>query len=425
MMANEYPDLLLEKYPYFSSPFPTTYFFELTATCNHKCVGCGNVFIKENQYLPAQKWVQILEKIKPTIANVRITGGECTLHPEFSEIIHAIDKLAIPFVIFTNGNWKNPEKLVRLFLNCNHLSGLLISLQGHNKENYKKFVGIDAFDQVLSNISFASQAGIKVSTNTILLKSTNKYINEIHELAIHAGASYAAFSRYYGKSLPRFELNNRELLRALEEISKLRKNNISVRINNCVPMCFSTDLDIPIRGCTSGMTHGTVDPLGNLRPCTHAPLVLGNLFEQTIEEIWQSPRLTLWNNFIPKDCIGCSVFASCRGGCRAIAFHQGVKADPIIQEPITVKTEHEVKRLHLYRNLIPNPRYKVIQHVSGLHIVGRNGQMAVSEQALEYLNAINGVDTLDHIQKNKGKLAIDFIGTLVINGLVDLLDTPK
>jgi radical SAM protein with 4Fe4S-binding SPASM domain len=58
-----------------------------------------------------------------------------------------------------------------------------------------------------------------------------------------------------------------------------------------------------------------------MRICNHSPTILGNLTEQSFEEIWQHPLLQKFRNnqIIPKECQSCKQKFECRGGCRAVA----------------------------------------------------------------------------------------------------------
>lgn len=404
---------------YLTPKRPTTYTLELIASCNHECVGCGNVFSRQLKFMPASTWLRLLERLRGEIVSLRITGGECTLHPGFAEIIQAVDSLSVPFVVFTNGRWRKPDAVISLFADCKYLDGLLISLHGSDPDSYRAFVVTDSFDIVIRNIQRATQAGLRVGTNTILLKSNVDQIEDIARLSFSLGAQSAAFSRYYGHSIPSLELSELELHNAIHRIAQLREAESRVVFNNCVPMCFS-DVDIPTKGCTSGFTHCTIDPLGNARPCTHSPFMLGNVLEQDISAIWDSAPLWEWRNLVPESCTGCGVFNKCRGGCRATAYHQGLAQDALIRSPFERLVSTPPKQIRLYRHLRPVPNYTLRQDDFGFYLINRNRHLAVSEKAKPILDMIDGQTSLEQIQSNLGSVAVDFIGSLVLHGLVKL-----
>ena len=53
-------------------------------------------------------------------------------------------------------------------------------------------------------------------------------------------------------------------------------------------------------------------PWCNVRPCNHAPLVCGNLLEQSIEEIWHGEAMNRWRGMIVEQCWLC--LELCTGG---------------------------------------------------------------------------------------------------------------
>lgn len=406
--------------PHLTPERPTTYTLELIAACNHQCVGCGNVFSRQMKFMPGAVWRRILHELRADIVSLRITGGECTLHPDFKAIIDTCDQLGIPFVVFTNGRWRRADEILALFAGCKNLDGLLISLHGHDPATYSAFVVTDSFDIVTRHIRQASAAGIRVGTNTILLRSNVEHIERIANLSFSLGAASAAFSRYYGAPLPGLELTQDELREAMARVAALRVHEPRIVFNNCVPMCFS-DVDIPTKGCTSGFTHCTIDPLGNVRPCTHSPFMLGNLLDQDIMTIWDSTPLWQWRDLIPPACTSCGVFTRCRGGCRATAYHQGLTQDPLITAPLADPIDPPLETLSLYRHAHPVPHYTLRHDQFGVYLINRNRHIAVAKAALPILDALDGQTTLADLRLRFGQVALDFVGSLILSGVVQLV----
>lgn len=63
----------------------------------------------------------------------------------------------------------------------------------------------------------------------------------------------------------------------------------------------------------------TLDPLGNLRPCNHSDLILGNLFERSFPEIIALERMQAFIEARPALCDPCPKRNECQGGCKAAA----------------------------------------------------------------------------------------------------------
>ena len=120
--------------------------------------------------------------------------------------------------------------------------------------------------------------------------------------------------------------------------------NFLVRFGTPIPHCFAANGSY---GCLAGIAQATIDPWGNMRPCNHAPLMCGNLLEQSLEEIWRSPAMEAWRGMIPVECTGCREFAVCRGGCRATAILRGLEKDPLIGKPVLTKPQELPGKLTL------------------------------------------------------------------------------
>jgi len=404
---------------YLTPKTPIVFTLELTSACNHNCVGCGNVFPYKNKWLSEFDWEWILDKIKPYAESLRITGGECSLHPNFYNIIKHIDRLEIPYVIFSNGNWEFPHKTVEFFKSCRFFDGLLISLHGCSAKSHEAYVSTNTFDNVVKNIKLVVKNGINVGTNTVLNKHNINEIYNIISFAKNLGVSSIAFSRFYGAPIHGFELHESEIKSALNIIMDEHEQDESIIINNCVPVCF-TGRNISTKGCTSGFTHCTIDPTGIVRPCTHSQYKLGSIFQQSVEEIWASKKLKKWRNLVPLECLECASFDDCRGGCRANAIQRGLKEDPLMKGPIHQLEYNEFENVEIYRYACPHSAFKVRRENFGFFLINRGCHLAVKYDALPIIEAIDGNTTMDEIFTKFGQVGIDFIGNLAYEGLVDI-----
>ena len=337
------------------------FFVELTPACNNTCVGCGNVFAdnRSPEPLSAQEWCTVLDRIAPSTSWLKITGGEPTLHPEFEEIIEHAAALGIPFTLFTNARWLEPERLVYFLAGIPQLNGLLISLHGARAQSHEAFTCTPgSFDETVTNIQLAVDAGLKVTTSTVLTRYSCPEVEAIVALSQELGADHASFQRFIGAALPEIEPSELELRQAVGAIENIadgsngiggngrgpKGNGKLVRFGTPIPHCFATNDSY---GCLAGVAQATIDPWGNVRPCNHAPLMCGNLLEQSLEEIWHSATMEAWRGMIPVECVGCREFTMCRGGCQATAMLRGLEKDPLIGKSVIAKPQEPPEKLAL------------------------------------------------------------------------------
>ena len=324
--------------------YPIFCYVELTSACNNHCPGCGNVFADDRTSPPLSpaEWQVILTKLHPYIYRLKLTGGEPTMHPEFEAIIGIIQKLDIPFALFTNARWHTPARLVALLRDTPLCKGLLVSLHGATATSHDAFTSVPgSFYETHANIRQAIAAGLSVTTSTVITKHNWQEIGAIVALSQELGAHHAVFNRYLGPPLPEIGPSQEQLRHAIqtvEHISQGRTNGqqSKVKFGNCIPQCFYPSSST---GCLAGIAYCTIDPWGNVRPCNHAPLICGNLLEQSLEEIWNSEAMEHWRGLIPSQCKHCLELPKCHGGCQALAMLLGMDKDPLIGRPVLTKPQ--------------------------------------------------------------------------------------
>jgi radical SAM protein with 4Fe4S-binding SPASM domain len=400
----------------------TTYTLELTSKCNNTCVGCGNVFSRNWGEMPPERWAALLGKLQPHLVNVRVTGGEPTLHRQFPQLIQLIDRLDVPFVLFSNAVWPDRQKIIQVLLACHNLDGVLVSLHGKDNASHRQFVECNSFERTVQSIKEATQVGLRVDTNTILTRVNFRDIEAIVQLSLGLGSSSVAFNRYYGAPLTITTLSDAELSGAIGSIHTLKAQGMPVRFNNNVPACFSGR---PSKSCPAGITHCTIDPLGNVRPCNHTAVTFGNLFEYSIRELWSSERASWWRNLIPEPCYQCAEFDRCRGGCKAMALQLKQEQDPLMCKPLAERLEQSSpRRLALYEEAVPLKNFVLRREDFGLLLVNRSCVLPVGVAAGPLLESLGEAYSLRVIKQRFGQKGLDFVGLLYQAGLVRM-ETPE
>ncbi|MCP4349892.1 MAG: radical SAM protein [Desulfobacterales bacterium] len=398
---------------------PIHYNLELTPQCNNNCPGCGNVLPDRSVApLPAARWKDILKKLAPHAAIFRISGGEPELHPEFETIVKFIGSLGISFTVFTNACWKDSQRTVELLRNIEQCKGLLVSLHGSVPEMHESFSNVKgSFLQTTGNIRQAACAGINIATSTVVTKANYNHIHDIISLSASLGAKRAIFARYLPvkSSLP--APDNNQLQKAVEAVDKHHENRTHTSFSVCIPQCFKSSSSV---GCLSGITYCVVDPWGNVRPCTHVPLVCGNLLKQSVKEIWHGLEMQRWREKIPVQCHTCHKFSKCRGGCRAAAMLHNLDKDPLAGEPVPENARSINEDLELYEGLYPVGHFTMHRESFGYVLIRGNLVTPVSHKAKPILDALNGYSALHRIESYFGKDALNFVGALYQKGFVEL-----
>jgi radical SAM protein with 4Fe4S-binding SPASM domain len=361
-----------------------------------------------------------LVELRPHVHRLKLTGGEPTLHPEFGAVVAALHELDVPFALFTNARWRDPGRLVALLQSTPQCGGLLVSLHGATEVSHDAFTGVQgSFAETCDNIRRAVAAGLSVTTSTVIAGCNWDEVEGIVRLSRGLGANHAVFNRYLGQPLPQVEPSEAQLRRAMEAIDGLRQRGGRVKFGNCIPRCFHPSSST---GCLAGVAYCTVGPWGNVRPCNHAPLICGSLLEQPIEKIWRGEAMERWRGMIVEQCLHCLEFPRCHGGCRAVAMVRDVDEDPLMRAPILgVEGEPEPpEELPLYEGARPLGRYTLRAEEFGYVLVRGNRILPVAAAARPVLDACDGDVSLLELRERFGQGALDFVGSLVKNGLVEL-----
>lgn len=310
-------------------------FLELTPMCNNRCIGCCNVFARQHQPAPlgGEDWEGVITHLASVVKALKLSGGEPTLHHDFDRIVFFVSELGLPFCILTNGRWSEPDRILALLRPMASAVTLLVSLHGPDAPSHEAFSGVrGSFAETVANVVRMAEVGLQVAISTVLTRYNWDRVEEMVTLARSAGADHVVFNRYIGRPLPIIEARPFQVAKAAQEVNRLIAQGEPVRWGTPLPCCFS-----PAAGnCRAGEAFFTVDPWGNVRPCNHAPYIVGNLRVQSVKEIQHSQRMKAWQTFVPEECLGCTVNEECRGGCRAEAMLRPVLSYPIPRRPYRI-----------------------------------------------------------------------------------------
>jgi radical SAM protein with 4Fe4S-binding SPASM domain len=268
------------------------------------------------------------------------------------------------------------------------------------------------------NIKRAVEAGLPVTTSTVITKQNFRELDQVAEFAQSLGAHHAVFNRYLGQLISNIEPTEAELKEAVQSIEALRDRGARVKFGNCIPQCFTPSSST---GCLSGVAYCTIDPWGYMRPCNHASLRCGNLLQQSVEEAWRSGEMQRWRGMILEQCHHCAEFPRCHGGCRAMAWELGIEKDPLISLPFAVK-QRPPEQITLYEGLHPVRNFDIRQEEFGYVLMRGNRIVPVAFEDKAILEACDGRVTLREFESRFGARGLELVTQLYKKGLVELME---
>lgn len=403
--------------------WPAIYSLELTPACNNRCPGCSNIYRDARQPAPvdAATWERWLSEFGPEAVQMRLTGGEPTLHTEFFRILRAATAFDAWVSVFTNGRWHEPARFVERLAGWPRLSGLLISLHGARPESHEAFSGVaGSFAETVANIRLAVEHNIPVALSTILTRESCAEIEQVVALGHILGVQHVAFNRYLGANNDRIAPSLVQTRAAVRQIEALIASGESAKYGIGMPQCF---LHNDSEGCLAGVAYIAVDPWGRVHPCAHSPSMIGSLHDATMFDLWHSQAMDTWRGLMPAECTSCAAYASCHGGCRAVQEIRTDRRDPLRKEPLARFTPRCLPRT-LPAHAQPKAQVRLRSESFGYVALGRGQAVPVLEAARPVIEACDGRMTFAQLKDRFGQGGLELLGDLYEAGMLDLTDSP-
>lgn len=317
----------------FEAPFtklPVLSELAVTGKCNLRCsfcyAGINYGCTTETTDLRVDQLKQLIYKIRHQgkVPSISFTGGEPTLRAELPELIAYAKSLDMRVNLISNG-FLIDEAMALGFKNAG-LDSAQISLEGITQETHEKITGVGgSFENALNAVSALNAQKIRTHTNTTLSKQNMHEVDGLPRfLKHHFNAERFSMNLIIptGSALA----NEMHLLQYSEAGHVIRRvynasllEKVEFMWYSPTPLCiFNTITEgLGNKGCAACDGLLSVDPEGNILPCSSWNEPLGNLITQDFESIWFSKRATEIRNkkSAPEICNGCDSLAICQGAC--------------------------------------------------------------------------------------------------------------
>ncbi|MEM5879103.1 MAG: radical SAM protein [Candidatus Aenigmatarchaeota archaeon] len=273
--------------------------FAVTYKCNSRCKMCNiweiyrNEKSKINQELTLKEIKFAFKDLDANLRSITITGGEPFLRDDLKKILHFFHKKfhSAKITIITNGILK--DKILDFATRLKKIH-YMISIDGYDKESYKKVRGVDKFDEVVDLYNQLKLMGIDVGISSTISNYNYEEFWQIFKFLNKMGGgvmcleSYSAIY-YHNKevkinkdilinnfnSLSKIYLKNRDLLNWFfygKMIDYLKNNK------KMILPCYALQKSI------------FIDPYGNVFPCIFIGNAIGNLKTESLQNILSSNK---------------------------------------------------------------------------------------------------------------------------------------
>jgi MoaA/NifB/PqqE/SkfB family radical SAM enzyme len=325
---------------------PRVVFIEATNHCNLLCQTCPHTFFQREplKSLTLAEFVAIAEQF-PDMQRALLHGiGEPLLNRDLPSIIRYLKQRQVEVIINSNGTLLSTSKQEELV--DSGLDEYRCSIDAASKETYTRIRGVNLLTKLVTGleglVKMKESNKAKTPRISIWCVATLENLAELPDLI--RLASRTGIREVYVQRLVYFARNTeKQFGMARDELAIFgqHKQREEETIAACVQL--SADLGITFRAsgardplnslaaarpadfapwseCMRPWTTAYVTANGNCLPCCISPfaieqyenLILGNLFEQSFDQIWNGPKYQDWRTALLSQtphqaCQGCGV----------------------------------------------------------------------------------------------------------------------
>lgn len=324
--------------------------WHITERCNLRCAHCYQSSHTDDEPDRAGL-LAILEQVKELLlswkeqkgkigirGHLTVTGGEPFLRPDFMELLQTffVNRDLFSFAILTNGSLIDrtaASKLKKL-----KPSFVQVSLDGV-QETHDRIRGPGAFAKAVSAARLLVKEGVRVFISFTAHKDNYLEFPEVVKIARRLKVERVWADRFIPplsgllretvaqapcalspiETLDFFRLMNRARGEK-KKSSWFRSNQTEVSMHRALQ--FLVGGGVPYH-CSAGGSLITILPNGDVCPCRRMPIVVGNLLETPLAEIYHrnsTLRALRDRDRIGDGCRRCFFAKECRGGLRCLSY---------------------------------------------------------------------------------------------------------
>jgi len=333
--------------------YPHLVDWAITEKCNLHCRHCRGMPKGELSTERAKKLISEIAELKPKW--VIVEGGEPLLRQDVFELLGLMKQSRLDVHLITNGMLLTPQIITTL----KQLGiKLMISIDAPTKETYEAIRHGADFEKVVQTARAGAREGLLEAINITLLRRNYPEIPGIFELAKSIGVKRLTIiglkpCEHYPEEL----LTPEEYKEAIGLVCQAaQKTGIEFFFDE--PFFWATvkewelfahmpeiDTGILVSSTTTCIfgEYLFIEPNGEVRPCSFAPMSVGNVKDISLSEIWRQMLSSPFFQQI-KDtktrtgyCQSCQYLEECKG-CRSRTFvltGDWFAPDPVC--PLTLK----------------------------------------------------------------------------------------
>jgi selenobiotic family peptide radical SAM maturase len=303
--------------------------WHITQACDLHCKHCYDR--SDRSPLSFKEGIRILDDFRRfctsryVSGHVSFSGGNPFLHPDFKELYRAASERGLGIAILGN---PVPAKKIEELLDIQEPSYFQVSLEGLPDHN-DIIRGKGHFQRTLEFLKILK--GLEIYS-MVMLTLTKDNMDQVIQLAemLSGVADTFNFNRLsmVGEGANLQSPHKEDYKRFLEEYLKAAEDNPIMGLkDNLINIIRHKKGIEPFGGCTgfgcgAAFNFVTLLPDGEVHACRKLPSLIGNINDNTIEEIYESEIARNYRSR-PASCRSCNIRALC-GGCLAVTYSHGL-----------------------------------------------------------------------------------------------------
>ncbi|MDE7509296.1 MAG: radical SAM protein [Muribaculaceae bacterium] len=309
----------------------------VTTKCTTDCQYC---YAKRNlqPLLSTDELISIVRDLRSAgVVNLSLTGGDIFAHKGWQELLKVVREVKYNPFLSTKTPISKEDIQLLVDIGCTDMQ---FSLDAADSEILSRLIKVDNLylEKVGKMLDACDKYGLKVGIRTVLTRiNAEVEIMErlydfitAHKAVCEWTVTPAFFSEYKEENYKDLEVDN-EQLKALYSFFTSRESKIPVSMNKMDEKGYelkrcTTPEEYAEKNmiCLANSTTTSILANGLCVVCEmtyeHPELILGDVRESSITDIWNSPKALRLYNF-PKDelakdsaCSSCAVYTKCRAG---------------------------------------------------------------------------------------------------------------
>ncbi len=271
-----------------------------TFRCNAKCHMCN---IWQHQSDPAEEIpAHYYEKLPEGLGRLNVTGGEPMLRDDILDIVGIASKKAKVVEVSTNGFYT--ERILEV-AHAYPKTMFRVSLEGLPALNDRLRGTKDGFDHALRTmLGLIDSPARDIGFSVVICDKNAEDLLMLYKLCVALGVEFGnsvMHNSWYFHKEDNAVADVEKAVSAEKEFIKAllgsQRRGLRMKLKDYLRSYFNLNIlnhldDRPnvMSACCAGRDLFFVDPWGNVTPCngTQHPWIMGNLKEQSFEEIWTS-----------------------------------------------------------------------------------------------------------------------------------------